>query len=188
MTAQSELEQLIKPGVLDGIDDWPVDKVRELRDACRSTEVRISYERRVAQGRLDIARAEQARRTSGDAAPGGPAATGDAGAGDLVDALAGILADRPSGAPKSDRAVALIDLEDDDDVEEMPAILDLPDLSDEGVATLIGTLEDSERRLSEQRRQLLANLDRLQDELVVRYREGRADVGEAVGTDTGTLD
>ncbi len=199
MTAQSELEELIKPGVLDGLEDWPVDRVRELRDACRAAEVRVSYERRVAQGRLDIARAEQARRPARAARGAGQSTTGIPGTeasgtepaggerGDLVAALPGILADRPSGAPKSDRAVGLIDPADDD-LDEIPAILDLPDLSDEDVAALIAALEESERRLSEQRRQLLTNLDRLQDELVVRYRDARADVSEVLGRDAPTGD
>lgn len=167
MGAQDEVERLTRPEVLDGMNDWPVEQLRDLRDACRRSELRISYLRRLAQGRLDIASAERNRRAHG---------------GDLVDSLAGILADRPSGAPKSDRAVGLVEGAEADS-DDMPALPDLPDLSDEELTALIGELQDNERELSRRRRGLLDNLDRLQEELVVRYREGRADVGQIVEPD-----
>ena len=165
MDASQTLEHLTRSDALDGLGDWPVQRVRELRDACREVELKISYHRRIAQGRLDIALAERERRASG---------------GDLVDALPGILADRPSGASHSDRAIGIIDL-DHDDMEDEPSITDLPDLSTDELSDVIERLALTERRLSDQRRALLDNLDRLQAELVARYRDGRAQIGQVVG-------
>ncbi len=168
MNVQDDLDRLTTDGLLDEVEQWDVGRVRELRDACRETEARVSYQRRVAQGRLDIARAERERRGSG---------------GDLVDALPSILADRPTGQPRSDRALDLIDPgEEDLDTEGIP-LGTLPDLDDDALEELIGHLTAAERELSRSRRALLDNLDRLQAELVKRYREGSAVVGEVVGPD-----
>jgi hypothetical protein len=165
MNARQDLDRLTRSDALEGLVDWPVQRVRELRDACRDAEEKVSYHRRIAQGRLDIALAERERRANG---------------GDLVDALPGILADRPTGAPHSDRAIGIIDL-DHDDMDDEPSITDLPDLSSDGLSAAIERLAVTERNLSGQRRGLLDNLDRLQDELVTRYRDGRAEIGQVVG-------
>ena len=170
-TMQEDLTRLTRDTLLDGLDDWDINRVRDLRDACREAETRVSYARRLAQGRLDIALAERDRRGSG---------------GDLLNALPSILADRRTGRPTSDRAVGFIDLTDDDDepVGEV-SIADLPDLTDAELVEAITALTESERLHSEQRRSLLANLDRLQAELVARYREGRAAIDEVIGRDAG---
>ena len=165
MDANQQLHRLIRSDALDGVEDWSVQQVREFRDACRDAEEKVSYHRRIAQGRLDIALAERERRAKG---------------GDLVDALPGILADRPTGSAHSDRALGIIDL-DHDDMDDEPSITDLPDLSADELTGLIERLATTERTLSTQRRGLLDNLDRLQDELVTRYRDGRAEIGQVVG-------
>ena len=176
MNLEHDLERLTRSGLLDGLEEWPVDDVRHLRDECREVEAKVSYRRRVLQGRLDIVLAERERRQSG---------------GDLVDSLPSILADRPIPGPRTDRTVGVIE-DEDDAPADMDADLglpgdaapysmtDLPDLSAEELSDFIETLAESERRLSEQRRSLLDHLDRLQEELVARYRDGRADVGQVV--------
>lgn len=163
MDLEQELDRLAHPSLVDDLAAQPVEQVRALRDACRALEPRVSYRRRVLQGRIDIAVGERERRGTG---------------GDLVDWLSKVLADRPSGAPRSDRALSVLEDTDDTDepVEQGPGMPDLPDLDENELAALIATLRDRERALSERRRGLLDNLDRLQAELVTRYREGRAEV------------
>lgn len=178
MAVQVALTELTRSGALDGIVDWPVDRVRSMRDACRDREVRLSYERRLAQGRLDVALAELQRRDQKGTE-----------SGNLVESLAVILADRPSGAPRSDRAVGLIHPSDSDEglEDDHPALLmDLPDLGNAEITALVTSLQERERELSEQRRALLSNLDQLQEELVVRYREGRAQVTQVLDTPSKT--
>lgn len=182
MNLEDDLHRLTRPDLLDGVEDWPVADVRELRDACRDLEGRVSYQRRVLQGRLDIALAERERRKTG---------------GDLVEALPGILADRPTTGPRIDRSVGVLedvdgDLDDLDGDAQLPggrpqfSMTELPDLSSEQLTSFIESLALQERQLSEQRRALLDNLDRLQAELVVRYRDGRAEIGQIVDPTTGT--
>jgi hypothetical protein len=168
MNVQDDLERLTADGLLDDVEEWDVGRVREFRDACRELEERVSYQRRMAQGRLDIARAERERRDRG---------------GDLVDALPEILADRPTGRARSDRSLGLIDPGDEDFDGEGVPLSRLPDLEDDALADLIAHLETAERALSRSRRPLLDNLDRLQDELVKRYRDGSADVDEVMKGD-----
>lgn len=175
MDVEQELDRLADPSLVEGLASMSVDEVRQLRDDCRRIEPRVSYRRRILQGRIDIALAEGDRRTAG---------------GDLIESLKEVLADRPSGAPRSDRSLDVVDFADDDpeDPEDAsgPSMLDLPDLDDEQVMELVASLQARERDLSQRRRILLDNLDRLQDELVRRYREGRAEVAQVV-PDNGDL-
>lgn len=168
MDADQELDRLADPGLVADVATMSTEQVRELRDACRGVEPRISYRRRILQGRIDIALAERDRRDTGE---------------DLVTWLSRVLADRPSGAPRSDRALSVMDFtEEGDDPEEadVPGMLELPDLDEDALAELIASLKTRERQLSERRRGLLDNLDRLQAELVDRYRQGTADVAQIV--------
>lgn len=170
MDAEQELDRLGDPALVGDLAALSTDRVRELRDTCRGIEPRVSYRRRILQGRIDIALAERDRRGQ---------------RGDLVEWLTKVLADRPSGAPRSDRALSVEDFSDDDDQADadLPAMLDLPDMDEDALAELITSLQARERQLSERRRGLLDNLDRLQAELVDRYRQGRADVAQVVPDD-----
>lgn len=167
MDAEQELNRLADPGLVDDLEARSVEQLRALRDACRSLEPRVSYRRRILQGRIDIALAERDRRGADE---------------DLVEWLSHVLADRPSGAPRSDRALSVEDFSGDDDPEDagLPGMLDLPDLDEDALAELISSLQARERSLSERRRGLLDNLDRLQAELVDRYRRGHAEVAQVV--------
>jgi predicted component of type VI protein secretion system len=123
----------------------------------------VSYVRRVAQARADLARAELARREGGDAA-------------DLTADLRGVLADRLlAGSDRPPRPA--------EDFSEHPRSIELDrlcaehgfgrlsELEPDELAALAAALDDFERQVSAERHDVFARLDELTDELVRRYRE-----------------
>ena len=123
----------------------------------------VSYVRRVAQARADLARAELGRRKGGDAA-------------ELTDDLRGVLADRLlAGSDRPPRPA--------EDFSEHPRAIELDrlcadhgfgrlsELDPDELAALVTALDDFERRVSAERHDVFARLDELTDELVRRYRE-----------------
>jgi RsiG-like len=142
-------------------------ELRELRDGYQQVENGFSYARRIVQGRLDTVSVELERRAEHDPDT------------DLVHRLPSALAShtRGPGLPRPQG-----DLEPPEWADEIVAELDriltptqLGQLSaiDDGdllaVAEQMGALE---RRLSDSRRDLHRRIDRIQDELVGRYRSG----------------
>jgi hypothetical protein len=141
--------------------DADAARIRAMRDECRAEERRLSYVRRVLQGHLDLALAEVARRGGEQTAP-------------LVTRVAHALTG-PAGDPRSARAVGLYEpSEGADDIALDVETARLPDLDDATLAALVERLHQRERALSDQRGILLAHLDRLQEALVARYRDGDA--------------
>ena len=143
-----------------------LDDLQARRRALQELDDAVSYVRRVAQGRADLARAELARRGVSDA-------------GQLSDDLAHVLGDRllgDSGRPPRPA----------DDFSEHPrsAELDqlcadhgfgrLDELDEAELIELAAALDAFEGRVSGERRQVFAELDDLTDELVRRYREQNA--------------
>lgn len=151
------------PDVPDDLTGVDAAQVRAWRDALRTAERRLSYQRRVLQGHLDLALAEAARRRGDHDAPlvarvadalTGPHAAGSARA-------VGLYAPVPAG----------------DDVDA--ATSELPDLDAAALTALVARLRARERTLSDERASLLRDLDRLQDELVARYRDRRMTIDDA---------
>lgn len=152
---------------LEGLADRSAEELQTMRDECRAEEAQLSYHRRLLQGRIDVARAEQDRRRGGDQTS-------------LVDALPSILA----GSDSSGRTGQLGSRYSPVDPPETPerraedvaahdSILSrLPDLDDQELGEVVDELAERERALSDLRRRVLDNLDTLQDELVRRYRAG----------------
>jgi hypothetical protein len=165
------MQRLLAPEALEGIETASTADVRRLRAGCEAAEEAISYVRRLLQGRLDILRAELARRSS-DAA------------GDLLAALPSILsADAVATDPLQARATRL---RVPPAVAELQAALDalvdeadldrLDQRDDEALIALVRGLAAEEQRLSELRRALFVRIDALRDELADRYKDGRAEV------------
>lgn len=146
-----------------------MDQLRARRDEAVELETTVSYLRRIAQGRLDILRAEQRRRT-----------TGEAPAANLVDDLSDILADRTrSGGP-----ARLGRLHEPDptatDTAELDAIvppsLEAGSLDEADLDARITRLLAYDERVSTSRRALFERIDLLQAEITRRYRTGEASV------------
>lgn len=154
-----------------------IDELRSFRDDCRQVEDKVSYLRRLAQGRLDIVGAELRRRSEGTASADLPT---------LVDELPGILSDRftPTGPGRLPSSLAPPD--DDDLTDELdraaPAgVLGvLGDQTTEAVQTLAESLADFERRVSSARRALFDRIDALQAELTRRYKTGEVNVSSVL--------
>lgn len=169
----AQLSEVTDPGFLDGIETWPIDQVRAHRQTATELETSLSYLRRIVQGRLDIVLAERHHREHGE----------PAGVHDLVEELPSILSGNVH-APGFGRLPAVFAPgETESGLEQgleeiLPSsrVGSLPDLSEAELGEVATRLTEFERTVSTQRRGVLDVLDRLQDEIVRRYRTGEASV------------
>ncbi|THA25735.1 ABC transporter substrate-binding protein [Streptomyces sp. RKND-216] len=145
-------------------------ELRDLRRAAQREEADLSYVRRLLQGRIDILRAELARRTE----PGSP----------LLDLLPEILVDAPSRHRQSARHVTVGTphrAEYRALAEEMLAEVELSDLTartDDELHGAMGRLVRYEQQVSGRRQALHRTADACSAEIARRYREGEAHVDD----------
>jgi hypothetical protein len=159
------LQRVTAPGYLDDLHAADAARIRAMRDECRAEERRLSYVRRVVQGHLDLALAEIDLRARAERSS-------------LVTQVTTVLTGAEGGG-RSARAVGLYEPSgpDDDEAVDLETAR-LPDLDDAALGALVERLRQRERALSDRRGVLLAHLDRLQDALVARYRDGHAVIDE----------
>lgn len=143
--------------------------VRARRAELQAREDVVSYVRRLAQGRLDIARAELRRLTEG----GSPS--------DLASDLAAALGDERgggSGRPPRDTEVGV----DEPLVVELESVCaevgfgSVRTMDADSLAVVVERLGAFEARCSSLRRELFDEIDALTARLVSGYRSGEADV------------
>ncbi|NGN64085.1 ABC transporter substrate-binding protein [Streptomyces sp. A7024] len=145
-------------------------ELRELRRSSQQEEADLSYVRRLLHGRIDILRAELARRTD----PQTP----------VLDRLPEILTDAPSPVRSSARHVTLGTPLREEYRELAERMLDEVGLSD-----LVARTEDElheglrrlaryEQQVSRRRQQLQRTADECSTEIARRYREGEAQVDD----------
>ncbi|MFB7274710.1 ABC transporter substrate-binding protein [Streptomyces sp. NPDC056244] len=145
-------------------------ELRALRRDSQRDEADLSYLRRLLQGRIDILRAELARRT----APETP----------VVDRLSEILTDAPSQHRTSARHVTLSVPRSEEYralAAETLAEVELSDLearTDEELHSAMGRLIRNEQQLSRRRHQLQQTANDCSAEIARRYREGEAQVDD----------
>ncbi|MDK0521094.1 ABC transporter substrate-binding protein [Streptomyces sp. ML-6] len=145
-------------------------ELRTLRRESQRDEADLSYVRRLVQGRIDILRAELARRLD----PETP----------VVDRLSEILADTPSRHRSSARHVTLTTPRSDEYrrlAAETFAEVELSDLdarTDEELHTAMGRLVRCEEQVSRRRHQLQRTADDCGAEIARRYRDGEAQVDD----------
>jgi hypothetical protein len=170
---RDRLERLLDPAAVDDVTALPMEELRRRRAEGQELEVGVSYQRRIAQGRLDIVAAEQRRRASGEA---------PVDHDHLVQQLSGILADR-THAPGVGRLPQLLapgpgelDTTELDAVAGPGLLSRLPELDDERLASLIEDLSAHEAELSARRHTLHERIDVLQAEITRRYKTGEASV------------
>ena len=170
------IDKVLDPEFVDGLGQISLEDLRERRKEAEQEETDLSYMRRLLQGRLDILRAELARR--------------DGTGSDLVDALPQILADEPSGGPRGlGRHVTAEPSRADAHrryVEALVADVDLsnPDAHDDAsLRRVLETLEAEEHKVSEARRAVQKVMDALTGEVTRRYREGDADPSDLLPTE-----
>ncbi|MFJ9677772.1 ABC transporter substrate-binding protein [Streptomyces sp. NPDC101194] len=165
-------------GLVDGPPAGPqpeleglrLPELRTLRRDSQRDEADLSYVRRLVQGRIDILRAELARRLD----PEKP----------VVDRLSEILADTPSQHRSSARHVTLTTPRSDEYrrlAAETLAEVELSDLdarTDEELHTAMGRLVRYEQQVSRRRHQLQRTADDCSAEIARRYRDGEAQVDD----------
>lgn len=177
MSGNRRLDRVTDPELPGSLGTLGTDEVRTLRDEGRGEEARLSYVRRLLHGRIDIARAEVARRGGDDRA--------------LLARLPEILTSHggQTGGPGDARSLRVYHPDEgqprrrrDDHLPDEAALSRLPQMSDEELAGFVERLAATEREVSDQRAKVLAHLDLLQAELVARYRDGRATIDEVLSS------
>ena len=167
------IDRVLADDYLDGIGTLPMAELRKRRDEAEQEEADVSYLRRLIQGRIDILRAELARRT-GDAR------------GSLLADLPQILGDSgPRTAPRGMGRHSTVEPSRADEhrryVESLVADVDLSDVSartDDEVREALTAFEREEGLLSEKRKKLFGVVDACSAEITRRYRDGEADVSD----------
>ncbi len=169
----TELDRLLAPDYLEGLQQRSLEDVRAMRAECQEAETAVSYLRRMAQGRLDLVHACLDHY-------------GDEGGNleSLVERLPSIIGSgppRPQGYGRLPSQMSP-DLDKDDLTEELDAVLDaehtatLTTMSEAELRSVGEQLTAIEQRISDQRRTLHERIDKLQAEIVSRYKTGEASV------------
>ena len=165
------IDRVLAEDYLAGLQEAPLADVRALRGEAEQEEADLSYIRRLVQGRIDIVRAELARRTGG-------------GKESLVESLANVLADQARGPARGmGRHVTVEPTRLDAHqryVESLVADVDLSDTTartDDELEHALEKLQAEEKVVSGKRRQVQEVMDALSAEMTRRYRDGEADVG-----------
>lgn len=145
-------------------------ELRAERERLQHDEDAVSYVRRVSQARLDLARAEQARRAGGRAAGDPPV---------QVTAVLATHLTAPGSARPPRPAEDFSDHPLSRQLDDLGATLgaaDPADLTDDELAAFEAALAIFEQQRSAERRRLFDRIDALSAELVRRYRDGEASV------------
>jgi hypothetical protein len=165
-----------------GLTLLSLPELRALRRQAQRDEADLSYVRRLLQGRIDIRRAELARR--------GPESVLDAGQApapeqaSVVERLAEILRDAPARQRSSARHVTLGTPHGEEYRQLAAQMLAEVELSDLGARTdlelgaAMGRLVRYEQQVSGQRQELQRTADDCSAEIARRYREGEAQVDD----------
>jgi hypothetical protein len=171
-------ERIVDPGYADGLKDKSIEELKEMRAECRDGENEISFERRLSQGRVDILKAELARRKGDDDQ-------------DLVDKLPEILGGeqaRSSDTPLPSRAPdfstprsADVPRRRVDEIVGEQTLARLGELNENEIDAILRSLAEHEEKLSSKRKRVHAVLDEIQAEIVRRYQSGEADPTAALG-------
>lgn len=173
MAQALDLDRLLADEYIAGIGELSMTDLRARKAECSEVEGALSYLRRLVQVRLDIVMAELENRAAG----------GSGELSELVEHLGEILAEGgtrtvagrlPSLAlPDVDHQLLTADLDAIIDVDKAGA---LPETDEDEVRRIADALVELERRVSAQRRALHEHLDKLQAEVVRRYKSGEATV------------
>jgi hypothetical protein len=171
--ANRHLDRVLRTDYLDGINEWPIEEIRERRAECQRLEDAASYLRRLVQTRIDILGMEARSRSDGQLPD----------LDSLIRHLPTILSD---GDRRSMGGRLLsADLEDNQELWAEARVAEAcgnhdvesaTELDDDVLAVMADNLAGLEREVSAERRRLHDIFDSLQAELVRRYRSGLASV------------
>jgi hypothetical protein len=166
--ANRRIDKIREPGFVQGLGELSLEDLRARRDDCMAEREYLSLLRRLLQGRAEILQAELDVR-DGSLDVNAP----------LVERLTAILTDDEHEATSRGEVVRVTVPEEEmllarRRVERIAADVTISDpsaLSDEELASTIETLAEEEAGISEARREVIAVLDVLQDELKRRYKD-----------------
>ena len=159
-------ERVLDPTFVDGLDELPLDELRDRRDLATRERDFQSYLRRLLQTPYDLLVAERTRRAEGtDPAP-------------IVERLKAVLSDSPRGVSRGEAIRVTLSAEDVEEARASAGALvsaskvAAPEgLSDQELGDAIAALEEEERRVSAVRHAVFQVHDRLQEALKRRYLE-----------------
>ena len=167
------IDRVLSEDYLADLSGRSLAEVRQLRAEADQEEADLSYLRRLLQGRLDIVRAELARRAGGG------------GGGGLVESLASILGEETrSPARGLGRHRAAEPSRVTPSRRRLEALAHDADLSDVGARTDDELAQARERiateeaRVSARRQEVQRVVDACSAEITRRYREGEAAVDD----------
>ncbi len=164
---QLDLDDLITIDAPADLSGCTLGDLRAIRDHHQDVENGLSYARRVVQGRMDTLAVELEMRNDG------------AVTDDLLRRLPDALAahSRGPGLPRP-----MPDLEPPawahdllggvDEIITPAQLADISDMDDDQIALAAAEMGEVEQQLSTKRHELHRIIDRIQDELVGRYRQG----------------
>ena len=169
------VDEAFNPSYLADLEELSLTELRAKRQACAELETDLSYLRRLVQARVDLIVAESERRHLGLSEPAPEA---------LVEQLPQILCEHTHAAglgrlPAIFAPAEGAQLSLGARVEELlpsDKLESLATLGSDELSELLTRLSDLERDVSGERRALHDIQDRLQEELVRRYRSGEANV------------
>jgi RsiG-like len=164
------IQRLIDPSYVAGLDARSLDELRAMRAECADIENAISYQRRLAQGRMEILQAEHERRARGGTVE------------DLVKDLPRILSAESGRSSITDTRVTpsdspRVELHWPDGREQLIAdttLARLPLLEAAELASTIEQLQAFEQELSALRRNLHDVIDTVEREIADRQVAGTA--------------
>jgi hypothetical protein len=164
------IDRVLGEGFASGLADLDIDELRRRRREAEQEEADLSYVRRMLQGRMDILRAELARRSGGGE--------------EIVDHLAQVLGD----SARSDHGLGRFLRVEPSRVDEHRRLVeqaiadvgvsDVQGRSDDELRAAVERLEGFEHAVSEDRRRVQAVMDALTTEVADRYKSGAASVDD----------
>ena len=164
------IDLVLSEGYAAGLPDLPLDDLRGRRREAEQEEADLSYIRRMLQGRMDILRAELARRAAG----------GDK----IVDHLSAVLADTGRSDHGLGRYLRVEPSRVDEHrrlVEQVISDIGVSDVegrTDDDLRGALARLEEFEQGVSEDRKQVQVVMDALTAEVAARYKSGAASVDD----------
>ena len=166
-TPRRRIDQVQSPEFTSGLDELSLEEIRTRRRVCADLDIELSYYRRLLQGRLDLLAFERRRRAGEEQRS-------------LLEALPEVLASWASGEaglPERRVAVEVPDLPPQGRRAVDRALADdflarLPEMEDAELEQVQQRLAEVEAEVSRQRRAVFEASDRIQAELVRRYRLG----------------
>lgn len=170
MITTERIEWLLAPAYSGGLATRPLDELRSMGEECRDVETAVSYYRRLAQGRIEILRAEEERRASGGSVE------------ELIADLPRILAGEGGRSGTTQSRVAppdatigeLVWRDGEERLVADETLANLPTLDESALTAALERLAAFERELSDVRRRLHRVIDAVEGEIATRQA---ADVG-----------